>query len=102
MRHVLGVIGVLAVTAFLSWLKWSQAQGQDKDVGDGGIQTLFDKDSSSPLPAYFYRLSAFPRTSASLPVWAFTASRMWMYSCLSMRRMNDFGISPSRKSISSQ
>jgi hypothetical protein len=45
MKHVLGVIGVLAVTAFFIWLKWSQAKGQVKDLGDGGIQTLFDKDS---------------------------------------------------------
>jgi|HubBroStandDraft_1064217.scaffolds.fasta_scaffold2524628_1 hypothetical protein len=45
MKHMLGVIVVLAVTAFWTWLKWLLAKGQVKDLGDRGVQTLFDKDS---------------------------------------------------------
>jgi len=45
MKHILGVIAVLAVTGFWIWLKWSEAKRRVKDLGNGGIQTLFDKDS---------------------------------------------------------
>ena len=45
MKHLLIVIGVVGVTALWIWIKWSNAKGRVKDLGNGGIQTLFDKDS---------------------------------------------------------
>jgi hypothetical protein len=45
MKHVLSVIAVMAVTAFWIWLKWSQAKSRVRDLANGGIQTIFDKDS---------------------------------------------------------
>jgi hypothetical protein len=45
-REVLGIILCVAVAAIWIWLQWAKAKlGYSKDLGDGGIQTLFDKDS---------------------------------------------------------
>jgi hypothetical protein len=45
MKQILSFSAVLAVIALWIWIKWSQAKRQVKDLGNGGIQTLFDKSS---------------------------------------------------------
>jgi hypothetical protein len=42
----LSIIAGLAFAGLLLWLKWWHAKKlYTKDLGDGGIQTLLDKDS---------------------------------------------------------
>jgi hypothetical protein len=40
---------VLALVAFFVWMKWQQAKrGFDRDLGDGGLQTLFGSEKEAP------------------------------------------------------
>jgi hypothetical protein len=45
MKYILGALVVIAVTALFIWIKWLSLKSRVKDLGNGGIQTIFDNDS---------------------------------------------------------
>jgi hypothetical protein len=38
---ILGVLGAIAVAVLLVYLRWKSLEGRVRDLGDGGIQTIF-------------------------------------------------------------
>jgi hypothetical protein len=46
MKAILSAILVAVVTALWLWGKYHQAKAATKDLGNGGIQKLFDEENS--------------------------------------------------------
>jgi hypothetical protein len=46
MKAILSAISVAIVTALWLWGKYHQAKAATKDLGDGGVQKLFDEETS--------------------------------------------------------
>jgi hypothetical protein len=45
MKTLLSAIGGVLVAFLLIWAKYRQMKSYTKDLGDGGIQKIFDNDS---------------------------------------------------------
>jgi hypothetical protein len=46
MKAILSAISVAVVAALWLWGKYRQVKAATKDLGDGGIQKLFDEENS--------------------------------------------------------